>query len=53
MSGFSILGGAVEGNTSIDNVVVNVGGSAVPEPASLGLLALGAAGLAAARRKKH
>ena len=49
ISRFSILsdgGGQVEGNTGIDNVVVNSDAVQVPDPASLGSLALGWAGLA-------
>jgi hypothetical protein len=49
LSRFVIGGSGVEGNTSIDNVVVTTADAAVPEPASFGLLALGAAGLLAAR----
>lgn len=49
MSGFSISGSSIEGNTSIDNVVV----SAVPVPAAVWLFGSGLVGLAGiARRKK-
>lgn len=46
MSGFEITGGQIEGNTSIDNVIVTTEAvNKVPEPASLGLLVAGIAGL--------
>lgn len=49
VSRFEIIGSQIEGNTSIDNVVVSTG--QVPEPASLALLGIGLAGLAMRRRK--
>lgn len=53
LSRFEILGGSIEGNTSIDNVIVNAGVSQVPEPASLALLGIGLVGLSVARRRKQ
>jgi hypothetical protein len=56
IGGFSFLGDAIEGNTSIDNVVVTQAEeSSVPEPTALsligaGLLALAGLGKARARR---
>jgi len=53
VSGFDITGGQIEGNTGIDNVVVNAGATRqVPEPAALALLGIGLAGLGATRRRK-
>ena len=53
VSRFEILGGGIEGNTSIDNVIVSTDAIQVPEPASLALMGLGLAGLAALRRRKY
>lgn len=52
VSGFSITGGAIEGNTSIDNVIVNTGMVSVPEPATMMLIVTGLMGLAVVRRRK-
>lgn len=52
VSGFSITGGSIEGNTSIDNVMVTTG-NVVPEPASLALIGLGLAGLGVSARRKR
>lgn len=46
-------GSQVEGNTSIDNVVVSTGSQSVPEPATLALLSLGMAGLTFVRRRRN
>lgn len=46
-----IAGSQVEGNTSIDNVVVSTGGQQVPEPATLALLGLGFAGMFLSKRR--
>lgn len=53
LSGFSITGGWIEGNTSIDNVVVTTGVQNVPEPAILALLGLGLAGIGFSRKRKN
>jgi hypothetical protein len=47
IGGFRFVGGAVVGNTSIDNVVVEIDGefSTVPEPGTIGMLAAGLLGL--------
>lgn len=48
-----LIGGFVEGNTSIDNVYVTTSAStAVPEPGTLALLGLGLAGMGLSRRRK-
>ena len=41
VGGFSMFGGAVEGNTSIDNVTVAAGASGVPEPTVWALMLTG------------
>jgi hypothetical protein len=45
-------GSQIEGNTSIDNVVVTTGINSVPEPTTMLLLGFGIVGLAGARRSK-
>jgi len=57
ISGFTISGGVIEGNTSIDNVFITTGASAagvsaVPEPNSFLLFSVAIAGLAGAGLKK-
>ncbi len=56
IGGFSLLGGGVEGNVSIDNVRVNLDGmgSAVPEPATWAMMiaGFGLAGSALRRRRE-
>jgi len=52
IGGFRFLGNVqIEGSTSIDNVVVNQGGTAVPEPAACGLIGAGLLALAGMRRR--
>lgn len=54
ISKFSFLtlsGNQIEGNTSIDNIVINYNDTVVPEPASLALLGLGLLGILGFKRK--
>jgi hypothetical protein len=54
IGGFRFLGDSIEGNTSIDNVVVNQGEtSSVPEPAALGLIGGGLLALAGIGRRRR
>jgi hypothetical protein len=53
IGGFEFLGTAtIEGNTSIDNVVVNQSGTATPEPAAWGLIGAGLLALAGIRKRR-
>jgi hypothetical protein len=52
IGGFEFLGDGVEGNTSIDNVVVDQGGSAAPEPAAWGLIGAGLLALAGIGKRR-
>ncbi len=52
IGGFAFLGSGIEGNTSIDNVVVNQAGSAVPEPTTWGLIGAGLVALAGIGRRR-
>jgi len=49
-----ILAGGVPGEgVSLDNLVVSVPDTAVPEPSTLGLIGLGLLGLGAMKRRRH
>lgn len=53
IGGFEFLGDTqIEGNTSIDNVVVDQGGTAVPEPAAWGLIGAGLLALAGIGKRR-
>jgi hypothetical protein len=53
IGGFEFLGTAtIEGNTSIDNVVVNQSGTATPEPAAWGLIGAGLLALAGMGKRR-
>ena len=53
IGGFEFLGDVqIEGDTSIDNVVVNQGGTAVPEPAAWGLIGAGLLALAGIGKRR-
>jgi hypothetical protein len=53
IGGFEFLGDVtIEGNTSIDNVVVDHGGTAVPEPAAWGLIGAGLLALAGIGKRR-
>lgn len=53
LRGTSVLGFALENNSNTPITVFDVTAATVPEPGTFGLLALGAAGLAAVRRRKN
>jgi hypothetical protein len=53
IGGFEFLGDVqIEGNTSIDNVVVDQGGTAAPEPAAWGLIGTGLLALAGIGKRR-
>ena len=53
IGGFEFLGDVqIEGNTSIDNVVVDQGGTAAPEPAAWGLIGAGLLALAGIGKRR-
>ena len=53
IGGFRFLGDVqIEGNTSIDNIVVNQGEASVPEPAALCLIGPGLLALAGIGRRR-